>query len=459
MRFVPRDYQAKAIEKIKASFVRGNKSVLAVLPTGAGKTVIAGFLTSAILSKGNSAYFIVHRKELIDQTSKTFAEMEIDHGIVCSGYPKEYHKKIQICSVQTIIRILDKFEAPDLAFFDEAHLSANASTQKIFNYFEKSYKIGLTGSPARLDGKPLDHFNDMILGPTTRELIDSGQLSPYKAYAPSTVDMSDVKILGGDYKKDEAEKTVNKPRITGSAIAEFKKLCPNGQAIVFCITVKHAQDVAAEFNAAGILAEHLSGSSQKEHRRLTVNRFRDGEIKVLTNVQIFVEGFDLPKLDSVIMLRPTASVAMYLQMVGRALRVSENKTHAVILDHVNNITTHGLPCQNREWSLSSSIKANRGKPDTSAAVKTCKKCFGVQPATRLTCEYCGEEFKYDPKKVEVIDGELVEIDQELIKVIEQNKLKRERAMCRTLEDLEELEKLRGYKKGWARFVFNSRRNR
>jgi superfamily II DNA or RNA helicase len=336
------------------------------------------------------------------------------------------------------------------------HHIAAKSWENIFNAYPNAFHIGLTATPERLDGKGLrKYFDEMIEGPTVEWLIENEFLAPYKLYAPGNVSMDGVGKQMGDYKRSDLISVVDKPRITGDAIREYRKVADGKRAVVFCVSVKHSQHVVDSFNAAGIPAVHLDGESHTAYRDDCLKRFQSGEIKILSNVDLFSEGFDVPALEVVIMLRPTQSLGMYLQQVGRALRPSPGKSEAIILDHVGNYERHGLPDQVRQWSLDGKAGRLGGNKAEGPAVKVCDNCFAAQPAYASECKYCGHGFAKAPREVEQVDGDLVEVDPDEIRKKNERKIQ---GRARTFAELVELGKQRGYKKpyGWAKYIFNAR---
>jgi superfamily II DNA or RNA helicase len=262
-------------------------------------------------------------------------------------------------------------------------------------------------------------------------------------------------MLGGDYKRDELPQAVDKPTITGDAIKHYMKLAPGKRAVVFCVSIEHSKHVVAQFQAAGIPSAHVDGETPTEERDEAVEKFRKGKIQVLSNVELFGEGFDLPSLEVAILLRPTASLGLFIQQTGRALRTSAGKETAIILDHAGNVSRHGLPDEERDWSLEGHQCKTKG--EKSLSVRICPSCFGAQKSGRPVCSFCGFVFETKQRKVEHIDGELSEIDLDQLRRVK----KSEQGRCSTLEELTELGKKRGYKfpYRWARFLFQARQRR
>lgn len=455
-----RPYQDKIINSTRESLRLGKRSPLIVSPTGSGKTVMFSYFCSQVVAKKKSVLVLAHRVELLEQISETLLKFKVDHGFIAPGYQKQYHKSVQVGSVFSVVRKLGRIPTPDLIIIDEAHHACKDSTwEKVIRFYSKSaYVIGVTATPCRLSGEPLgDVFDDMITGPTVKELIDIGSLSDYKVFAPGSLDTSQFRMRMGDFDKKQIDEAMDRPTITGDIINEYRKKSNGKRAAFYGCSVKHAENAAAQFKANGISSASIDGEMDKYKRKQIIGDFREGKIKVLTNFGIITEGFDVPSIESVILARPTQSLALYLQMVGRALRPMPNKPYATILDHVNAIRTHGLPDDEREWSLTGSMK----KPSEAGGmtVKTCDVCYAVQPPGSLECNFCGHIFPIKVREVEEVEGDLLELDKEKLREEFLKKAKRkEQGRAQTMDELVAIGKQRGMKnpRGWAQHVFQSR---
>lgn len=449
-----RPYQARAIDETRAAYKARHRAVLMVLPTGGGKTYTASTIVHGASAKGNVTWWLTHRRELAAQASQTFHGLGIPHGTVQAGHVSNPHACVQVASIQTIVRRLDALPAPDLIVFDESHHIGAASWSAIFNRFPRARVLGLTATPWRLDGVGLGNwFTAMVLGPTTAELIAEGALSPYRLFAPATPDLSGIAMAQGDYQRGALAKAMDKPQIVGDAIGHYLKLCAGKRAVAFAAGVENSQHIAAQFRAAGIAAEHVDGAMSVDERDAAVERFRRGETLVLSNADLFGEGFDVPAIEAAILLRPTKSLSLHLQQVGRALRPCEGKSEAIILDHAGNSLTHGLPDDDREWSLEDRERRKRAAP-SEVSIKQCGNCFFVhRPAPK--CPQCGTVYEVKARAIEVVEGELAEVR----KVAQQRQRRMEEADCHTLDDWRALAQQRGYKPGWAMHRWQARQRR
>lgn len=448
-----REYQTKLIDAARESFGRGNKFPLIVAPTGSGKTVLFSAFTKGIVAKGNSVLILAHRIELLEQISKTLVKFNLSHSVIAPNYPDYPNDRVHVGSVFTCAR--RELKNYDVVIIDEAHHCIGASTfGKVIARVNPKWRLGVTATPCRLSGEPLgEMFDDLILGPTTRELINQNHLSDYRIFAPGNVSLAGVHTRGGDFVTAEIESAMDKPAITGSAINEYKKHADGKRALVFCTTIKHAENVRDQFIAAGYRAENLDGTMDSKTRSAVVSKFTTGETQVLTSVNVVSEGFDLPAIEVAILLRPTQSTSLYLQQVGRALRIFPGKTQAIILDHAGNTARHGLPCSERVWSLTSKIKPVKAS-ESSPSVKICEKCFAAQESGKPQCIFCGFVFPIKQRLLEEIEGDLAEIDVAKFRI----KKKIENVRAQTKEQLVELARARGYKNphGWAHFIYQAR---
>lgn len=448
-----RPYQQDVLAQSRQAYAERHRAVLLCMPTGAGKTVTASTVVHGAAKKGNVTWWLTHRRELANQASQTFYSLDIPHGTVQAGHITNPHAIVQVASIQTIVRRLDQLPEPALIVFDETHHIGAASWDAVFHRFPRARVLGLTATPWRLDGQGLGRwYSRMVMGPTTAELIAEGSLSPYRLFAPATPDLSGVVTTAGDYQAGALAKAMDRPQIVGDAITHYSNLCAGKRAVVFAAGVENSRNIAAQFNAAGIPAEHVDGTMPSEQRDAAVDRFRRGETLILSNADLFGEGFDVPAIEAAILLRPTKSLSLHLQQVGRALRPAPGKSEAIILDHAGNSLMHGLPDDLREWSLDDREKKKRG-PVAEVAIKQCKECFFVyRPAP--ACPQCGHVAEVKAREIEQVEGTLTEV-----KRVEAVQKRREVGRAQTLEDLIQIARERGYKPGWAHQMMRARQGR
>lgn len=449
-----RPYQEQIVADCRAAFREGERKVVVQLATGGGKTVLGSFMVDGSRNRGLTCWWLVHRRELIRQASATFYDMGIPHGIIAGGHASDPLARVQVASIQTIARRLDHLPPPDMIVFDETHHIGAAQWDTVFQRFPNAYVLGLTATPWRLDGRGLGGwYGRMVSGPAVGELIEAGSLSPYRLFAPSQPDMAGVETAMGDFKQRQLASVMDKPSITGDAVQHYRQLCAGKRAVAFGCSIGHSRNIAASFAAADIPAEHVDGQMEHGLRDAAVARFVTGETLVLCNADLFGEGFDVPAIEAAILLRPTQSLSLYLQQVGRALRPALGKSHAIILDHAGNSLRHGLPDDDREWSLEDRPKKRRAEVSDSP-VRQCMECYRVfRPARQ--CPNCGHAVPVAVREVEERAGELVEIDA----VAQKRQRWTEERACVSLDDWQRLAAARGYKPGWAMVRFQQRQRR
>lgn len=464
--------QAEFVHKLRCSVAQGVKAVLGVASPAFGKTVVAGYITQESQAKkaGTSVWFLVHRKNLLRQTDKSFWQAKIEHGLITSGR-RQSSLPVQIGTIGTVYSRYKRLTPPRIMFIDEAHLAHGNMFATVINWAKDNgtLVIGLTGTPKRLDGKPLgDLFDEMIEAKSTRWLIDQGRLSDYVAYTtPISPDLSDVKKLGGDYNKGQLAGAMSKPSIVGNAVSHYKKYANGLRTVCYCVNVKHSKQTAQAFNDAGVPAVHVDGTSTEGDIKEACEGLASGKYKVLCNCELVIEGFDLSAqvgrdctLECCILLRPTQSVARYLQMVFRAMRKKPNP--AVILDHAGCIVKHGLPCEKREWSLDGDEpkkrKAKDDEPDVN--VSQCNSCYAVFKSGVDACPMCGAEVERKERKLNEVEGELEQVDMEAVRA-ERKRQRQEQGQANGLRDLIALGKRRGMKNasGWAVNVYMARQGK
>lgn len=450
-----RPYQQALIDGGRNAYREGKRSVLFCLPTGGGKTITASTIVHGAASRRNTVWWLTHRRELVAQASRTFYDLGIPHGTVQAGHISDPRALVQVGSIQTVANRTSQLPEPGLIIFDEAHHIGAASWDGLFNLYPRARILGLTATPWRLDGQGLGRwFETMVTGPTVAELIEMGSLSPYRYFAPTKPDLDGVGTTGGDYQRGALASAMARPQIVGDAIEHYRTLCPGKRAVAFAAGVENSQQIAAQFNAAGIPAEHVDGAMSADLRDAAVERFKAGRTLVLSNADLFGEGFDVPAIEAAILLRPTKSLSLHLQQCGRALRPCAGKSEAIILDHAGNVDHHGLPDDVRGWNLDDRERRKKGDV-AQVTTRQCAECFFVyRPAS--ACPACGHVPVVVAREIDVVDGVL----EEVTKAEPRAKFK-EQGKAGSLESLIQLGRQRGYSNPefWARKVWASRQGR
>jgi DNA repair protein RadD len=452
-----RPYQVDGENKIRQSFAQGFKAPLYVLPTGGGKTVLFASIAQSADRRGKRVLILAHRVELVDQIVTALKQFDVNPDIIAAGYHnttgRVTNRSVAVASVQTLIRRLDLYPAPTLIICDEAHHATLGNTwSDIMRKYPDARRLGVTATPVRLDGRGLaSTFDHMILGPNVPELIAMGFLVRPRVFAPPGVDTSGLTVRMGEFNATQVEDLMDVPTITGDALSHYRKHADGLPGLAFCTSVQHAHHVAEQFRTAGVSAVALDGGTDKDVRRMAVQEFRDGKIKILASCDLFSEGFDVPGAHIGILLRPTASEGLFLQQVGRLLRPAPGKESAIILDHAGNTDRFGMPQDVREWELTTDvIRKKKAKP----GIRVCPKCFAASPARARLCGECGNVFEVQARQdVVEKDGELIE------KTAEEVARRRERqaqGMTKELQELIAFGKRKGYAEGWAQHVWQAR---
>lgn len=442
---VLRPYQNQFVSDLRSAFANGARRVLGVSPTGSGKTRVFCHITRNSTEKGRRTLIVTHRGEILRQISDALKDEGVDHGIIRSGYPMRLRFPVQLASIQTLVRRLDVAMKPDMIIADEFQHVASCSYHEMLAKYSGAHLLGVTATPERLDGKGLgDYVDAMVRGPEVQWLIDNGFLARPEYYAPVTVDVSGVAIRCGDFAKNDLAGIMDKPSIIGDAVKSYRQFANGKTAIAFCVNLKHARDTADVFNAAGIKAEVIDGTMDDGERTEIVERVRTSRTQILVSCELVGEGFDAPAVGAAILLRPTASLGLHLQQLGRCLRPKSDKSGAVILDHVGNCVRHGLAEEQRDWSLEGA-SSKRRKPESALETRRCERCFAVFTGT--ICPQCQTVRESKQREIEIREGELAKI--EAAKLMKHRQQIVENSKCRSLADFQALAKKRGWRSGWA----------
>jgi DNA repair protein RadD len=455
---VLRDYQEVAIAGVREQLAAVDKTLL-VSPTGSGKTVMFSYIASRASQRGKTIGIFAHRAELLEQISGTLKKFNVPHGIIAAGRTMIPRMGVYVISAQTYASRVDRMPVFDLGIIDEAHHCTDGSTWgKCMARSPNAKWIGVTATPERLDGRGLrESFDSMVLGPSVRSLIDIGALCDYRLFAPPGVDLTGVHTVAGDFNRGELAAAVDRPSVTGDAVKHYTQHIRGAPSVVFCVSVAHAEHVAAEFRAAGYAAASVDGKLDMGERARRMGDFAAGRLNILTAADLISEGLDIPGIHGAILLRPTKSLGLYIQQVGRALRPAAGKDRAIIMDHAGNAGVHGLPDQAREWSLDARSRSKRGKLE-GPGVRQCERCFCAYEATKHECPECGWIPFSKPRSIDSVDGELTEVNTDLVRKNATIVRLKEQAMAKTIDQLVELGRSRGMKNphGWATHVIKAR---
>jgi superfamily II DNA or RNA helicase len=394
-----------------------------------GKSIIVADMAKKATEKGNRVLFLVHRKELCDQIEETF---------------RTYGVNMKLCKigmVQTITRRLKKMKEPQLIITDENHHCLAESYKRIYEAFPNARCVGVTATPCRLNGGGLGDVNDeLVIGVSAKWLIENNFLAPYDYYAPSVADLTGLHVKVGEYVTKEIEERLIKKSIFGDVISYYRQLADGKQAICYCASISHSEQMAENFREAGISAQHIDGSTVKSERNLVIKKFRSGEIKILCNVDLISEGFDVPDCEAAILLRPTKSLTLYIQQSMRCMRYKPGK-RAVIIDHVGNYLRFGLPDFDREWTLEPKKKGAK-KEEPEIKVRQCPECFYTHEYADI-CPKCGFMYPVKERTLEEIKEAKLELITEIVLDYDTP------TECTTMAELVAYGRRKGYKSGWS----------
>jgi DNA repair protein RadD len=413
-----RPYQLRNTDELRAAMVRGIKRILYVAETGSGKTWVFSHAAARAAERGTRVLIIAHRRELVLQAKAKLRVLEVDAGLILAGAPENATAAVQIALINSLTQRVKRgqyLRAFDLVIIDEAHHVAANTWLAVVNAVvsERGYCLGCTATPLRLDGKPLDFFETMVMGPSYEELYGGGYLCKATTFAPRLgPDLSGVKVRSGDWVASELARIMQEPQIIGDAVEHYHRLANNTSAICYCCTREHSRATVEAFRVAGTATAHVDGESTDEEREDALRGLADGSLQVVYNVQLFTEGIDVPSLGAVIVLRPTRSLALHKQICGRALRPSPGKTRGIILDHSGNTYRLGLYDAEHRWSLAGK-QQDKSIEVGDAPLRRCS-CGAVVPLSRRVCPYCGNVFFVVGGVREHRDGELAEINPDLL---------------------------------------------
>ena len=381
-----RDYQKEMLDRLGKAWKR-NRSVMAQMPTGTGKTallaaVIKGAAPNPSEGKGTpegGVLVVAHRKELIEQISQTLDGFGVEHGLIVSGQETDYSKKVQVASIQTLTRRCGHTESTDAAansslftlhfsliIVDEAHHALAKTYRQLWEWWPKAKFLGLTATPCRLNNAPFtDLFQVLLQSWSIQEFIDKGWLSDfeYVSASPNSEALKRVRSLkkrgaDGDYQTTELATVMDVPASIEHLYKTYRQFANGKKGIVYAIDRQHAQHIAEYYASQGVKCAVIDSKTSAEERRRIIEEYKaieapsetvGGALSVLMNVDIFSEGFDCPEVEFIQLARPTLSLSKYLQQVGRGMRISPGKPHVLILDNVGLYQVFGLPTEERDW--------------------------------------------------------------------------------------------------------------
>lgn len=397
-----REYQKDGIKKIFEAWdpKRSNlKNVLFQMPTGTGKTTVFSEIVRKAHAKNKYVLIVVHRTELVEQIAERLKSFGVSVGIISASNTREPDKEVQVATIQTLSR--RDYPKADIVIIDECHHSKAATYQKLWEIYPEARFLGVTATPVRINGDGFDDLFDILI-PLGRlsVFIESGYLAKIKHLVSGTPDVTKVKQKMRDYDLQMLKIVMMNNSLMANLIDTYKKNALGKKTIVFAVDIEHSKSIVERYTNAGIASAHLDANTPKQERKAILDRFKSGEILVLSNVDIVSEGFDVPDCEVVQLARPTKSLVLYLQQVGRCMRPSSNKEFGIVLDNAGLWLEHGLSYIDRVWSLKG---IDKSKKKTGVG-----KIVGMDEEGRL------REIKWIPEAEGV---ELIELTVELERLL------------------------------------------
>lgn len=423
-----RDYQRDLLARTAVA-IREHRRVCVQAPTGAGKTTIFAVLIAAAVAAGLRVLVLATRTRLVRQIHDRLDSIGVRHGVIAASLPglTGWSQLVQVASVDTLYRrcIADaKMPLPsaDVVVFDEAHLALGASRQAILNSYPNAWQFGFTATPAKTSGASLrDQFDALILGPAVSDLVASGMLVRPRIFNTPVVSSKDLKSVGtdgktGDYRTGKLSELMRRPKLIGDVVENWLAIANGQRTLVFACDKAHGAELLQKFRQAGVAAEQLTDDDDDATREDVIARLEAGVTTVVINCFLLSYGIDIPLVDCVVLARPTRSVVMYLQSIGRGMRPAPGKEYFTLIDHGRVIDSLGRPLYERDWSLDSSSNVNaeaRSRMERMQAdekPRTCKECRCQWLTTEegSNCPNCGWKPTPIAKPVQVMDAQLVE---------------------------------------------------
>jgi superfamily II DNA or RNA helicase len=454
-----RPYQVEAIERVRSAIRAGHRRVCLVAPTGSGKTVIAAHIVDSAVARGGSVLFLAHRRELVGQTCDKLGAIGVRHGVIMADDRRaDPGAPVQVASVQTLVR--RTLPSATVLIVDECHHTRAKTWASIVDAYPSTPLVGLTATPWRGDGKGLaSAFDASVVVSTPAKLVEAGWLVPVDGFSYDAPRI-DARMRGGDFASDDLDTWADSAPakiVLGHIVPRWQQTAGGLRTVAFAVNIRHSRSIVAAFTDAGVAAEHLDGSTPKGERDAILSRLHSGETTVVGNCNVLTEGWDEPALGCIVMARPTASLGLYLQMVGRGRRPSPGKALIRLHDHAGNAMRHGDPDAPQDYDLTADLVRDakrKGKPADRHA--TCGKCFHVYPRTAEYCPSCAAE---NPSQIPL--PEVREAREVALRDAKQHRIETWAAGASTEERRAKFDAWsnqaadRGYKAGWAAYRFKT----
>ena len=453
-----RSYQEKAVAESWSQACKGERPII-VSPTGSGKTYMAAALVVRALLESLRVLILTPRREILLQTIEKvelFGIQPTDIGVIMGADTRGIYCSVQIASWSTLVRRAARSDAclpiADLIIVDECHLALSKKLKaRVLDYYARKNKliIGMTATPARKSGLGLgDFFTKLVRTLSVKELIDLGHLVPGSYWGGSQPDLVNVAVSTGDYVMTQASERCRRPMLVGDVVENWLRLAGERHSIAFCCDKAHAHALADRFNRQGVSTCVITDNTPTYERDELMGKFKRREIQMLCNVGIAGLGFDVPSVDCVVLARPTKSLVLHLQQIGRGLRAHEGKKDCLVLDHAGNVQRHGMAEDGQFWTLEKGTRVqDRQTQKRQSKAIICPECKHIFQGSR-ECPKCHWEIPAPKRDVRQIDAELVPITRARVLSLDDRK--------EFFLELRSLADEYGYKSGWAWHKFREK---
>ena len=412
MKYKPYGFQQRVYKEVMDLIDNGEHSIAVQMPTRSGKSIVALLLIEYFSSMlKESVYFVGHTNILLTQMSDDLTENNIKHGIIAPWAPQLQYR-VQVISKDTMFNRYKKMKEsgwknPRIIIVDECHISMSKRYKEILDSYPDSIIIGLSATMVRLDGKGLDSiYKTMVTGPTIKQLQKMNKLCPIDTFSVE-FDSSGMRTTAGDYNKSDVDNKVNKIYIIKNIVRHWEQLAKGKKTLTFCASIKHAEEMANQFNEAGYPSVHISSRDGRKEIKQKIDDYYSGKYINLCSVNLFIMGFTIRDCECVIQGRPTKSLMIYLQSGGRGTMYIPGKI-LINIDAVNNYERLGMLDEDREWSLEGTTKSKTPEP---SKYKRCPQCFRPVKIANRTCPWCQYEFEFTQSRMpEQKEGRLKKIE-------------------------------------------------
>jgi superfamily II DNA or RNA helicase len=424
-----RDYQRGQIADVATEMHAGHTRILAQAPTGAGKTHIIATVTMAAAAAELRVLVLATRTRLVRQIHERLDAFDIPHGVIAAPLPhlRNYSARIQVASVDTLNRralVSERIPLPsaDVVLFDEAHLATAETRLRLLESYPAAVRIGFTATPARKSGRSLGAaFDCMVLGPTIKALTAAGVLVPTRIFNTPLVSTKELRSVpkdtDSDFKAGPLGEMLSRPKLVGDVVANWLRIANRKRTLCFAVNKAHGAALLDSFRQQGVAAEMLTDADEEDTREEIIGRLESGQTSVVINCFLLAYGVDVPSVECIILARPTRSLTMYLQMVGRGLRAAPGKIHCIVIDHGHVVEHLGLPQSDFAWSLDPDANVNAAATQASErksateALRTCRECSEIWLTSEQghACPSCGWAPVPRSKPVAFEEAELEEL--------------------------------------------------